>query len=92
MRNLSLSENRLPKALNKVKEIYDLVMLESKHNDFEHILQLAIKFHAPNFQDVFLKDHPLGSPLLKGIKHQIGLVPGAPLSNKATLRYNPQVP
>jgi hypothetical protein len=41
------------------------------------------------YADVFPKDLPLGLPLLRGIKHQIDLIPGAQLPNRALYRTNP---
>ncbi|XP_024016833.1 uncharacterized protein LOC112090239 [Eutrema salsugineum] len=41
------------------------------------------------FQDVFPKDIPAGLPPIRGIEHQIDLVPGAPFPNQAAYRVNP---
>nr|KAJ0225433.1 hypothetical protein LSAT_V11C100031580 [Lactuca sativa] len=43
------------------------------------------------FQDVFPSELRPGLPLIRGIEHQIDLIPGAPLPNKATYRCNPEV-
>ncbi|XP_074277790.1 uncharacterized protein LOC141601409 [Silene latifolia] len=40
--------------------------------------------------DVFPEDVPPGLPPIRGIEHQIDLVPGAPLPNKAAYRSNPE--
>jgi hypothetical protein len=42
------------------------------------------------FQDVFPNKLPHGLPPLRGIKHRIDLIPGAPLPNHATYRTNPE--
>ena len=42
------------------------------------------------YADVFSKDLPPGLPPLRGIEHQIDLVPGAPLPNRAPYRTNPE--
>ena len=42
------------------------------------------------YADVFPKDLPPGLPPLRGIEHQIDLIPGAPLPNKAPYRVNPE--
>jgi hypothetical protein len=41
------------------------------------------------YADVFPKDLPLGLPLLRGIEHQIDLILGAQLPNRAPYRTNP---
>jgi hypothetical protein len=40
------------------------------------------------YADVFLKDLPPGLPSLRGIEHQIDLIPGAKLPNRAAYRTN----
>ncbi|XP_074314303.1 uncharacterized protein LOC141649516 [Silene latifolia] len=42
------------------------------------------------FADVFPDDLPTGLPPIRGIEHQIYLIPGAPLPNKAAYRSNPE--
>ena len=42
-----------------------------------------------DFEDVFPKEVPQGLPPLRGIEHQIDLIPGASLPNKPTYRRNP---
>jgi hypothetical protein len=41
------------------------------------------------YADVFPKNLPLGLPPLRGIEHQIDLIPGAQLPNRAPYRTNP---
>jgi hypothetical protein len=41
------------------------------------------------FEYVFLDEMPVGLPPLRGIEHQIDLVPGASLSNRLAYRTNP---
>jgi hypothetical protein len=41
------------------------------------------------YADVFPKDLPLGLPPLRGIEHQIDLIPGTQLPNRAPYRTNP---
>src|SRR4051812_9448811 len=42
------------------------------------------------FIDVFPQDVPPGLPPIRGIKHQIDLIPGASLPNRAPYRTNPE--
>ncbi|XP_074292819.1 uncharacterized protein LOC141619697 [Silene latifolia] len=42
------------------------------------------------YQDVFPDELPPDLPPIRGIEHQIDLIPGAPLPNKAAYRCNPE--
>ncbi|XP_010545900.1 PREDICTED: uncharacterized protein LOC104818143 [Tarenaya hassleriana] len=42
------------------------------------------------FRDVFPDEIPAGLPPIRGIEHQIDLVPGAPLPNRSAYRMNPE--
>ncbi|KAK1642207.1 hypothetical protein QYE76_060012 [Lolium multiflorum] len=42
------------------------------------------------FSDVFPEEVPAGLPPLRGIEHQIDLIPGASLPNRAPYRMNPE--
>ncbi|XP_074318409.1 uncharacterized protein LOC141655216 [Silene latifolia] len=42
------------------------------------------------FRDVFSDELPNGLPPLRGIEHQINLIPGAALPNKPAYRCNPE--
>ncbi|XP_074303023.1 uncharacterized protein LOC141637444 [Silene latifolia] len=45
--------------------------------------------HTKGYKDVFPEELPAGLPLIRGIEHQIDLLPRAPLPNKAAYRCNP---
>ncbi|XP_062179398.1 uncharacterized protein LOC133884007 [Phragmites australis] len=49
----------------------------------------ADKYFSLEYSDVFPKDLPAGLPPLRGIEHQIDLIPGASLPNRAPYRTNP---
>lgn len=42
------------------------------------------------YGDVFPNELPPGLPPCRGIEHQIDLIPGSPLPNKAVYRCNPE--
>jgi hypothetical protein len=42
------------------------------------------------YADVFRKEVPPGLPPIRGIEHQIDLIPGASLPNRAPYRTNPE--
>jgi hypothetical protein len=42
------------------------------------------------FKDIFPAEIPSGFPPLRGIEHQIDLIPGATLPNRAAYRTNPK--
>jgi hypothetical protein len=42
------------------------------------------------YEDIFLSEIPPGLPPMRGIKHQIDLIPGATLPNRAAYRTNPE--
>jgi hypothetical protein len=44
----------------------------------------------PEYADVFPSEVPAGLPPLRGIEHQIDLIPGASLPNRAPYRSNPE--
>jgi hypothetical protein len=48
----------------------------------------AISNLLPEFKNVFPAEIPLGLPPLRGIEHQIDLISGASLSNRAAYRTN----
>ena len=52
--------------------------------DSSHCLENLVE----EFQDVF-QDPPNGLPPLRGIEHQIDLIPGSPLPNRPAYRTNP---
>jgi hypothetical protein len=49
----------------------------------------AVASHLQEYADVFPKDLPPGLPPLRGIEHQIDLIPGAQLPNRAPYCTNP---
>ena len=59
-------------------------------NDLPSTLPSAVFDVLQEYEDVFPEEVPLGLPPKRGIEHQIDLVPGAPLPNRAPYRTNPE--
>ncbi|KAL9336701.1 hypothetical protein Peur_071189 [Populus x canadensis] len=53
-------------------------------------LPTQIKELLEEFKDVFPDELPKGLPPIRGIEHQIDLVPGASLPNRPAYRCNPE--
>ncbi|KAK1695336.1 hypothetical protein QYE76_012033 [Lolium multiflorum] len=53
-------------------------------------VEFAIGPVLQEFSDVFPEEVPAGLPPLRGIEHQIDLIPGASLPNRAPYRTNPE--
>ncbi|KAK1645151.1 hypothetical protein QYE76_062956 [Lolium multiflorum] len=51
-------------------------------------ISLGVSSVLQEFSDVFLEEVPAGLPPLRGIEHQIDLIPGASLPNRAPYRTN----
>src|SRR5215203_3060375 len=58
--------------------------------DMPPSLPPAVANLLQEFIDVFPQDVPPGLPPIRGIEHQIDLIPGATLPNRAPYRTNPQ--
>jgi hypothetical protein len=54
------------------------------------LLPRAITNLLQEFKDIFPDEIPPGLPPLRGIEHQIDLIPGASLPNRAAYRTNPE--
>ena len=53
-------------------------------------LPLQVKTLLQEFEDVFLDELPQGLPPIRGIKHQIDLIPGSAILNYTAYRANPE--
>ena len=58
--------------------------------DIASTLPLAVADILQAYEDVFPNELPPGLPPLRGIEHQIDLIPGASLPNRAAYRTNPE--
>jgi hypothetical protein len=59
-------------------------------HDMQHSLPPAVTNILQEYSDVFPSEIPAGLPLIRGIKHQIDLIQGASLPNRAPYRTNPE--
>ncbi|KAL9366951.1 hypothetical protein Peur_038150 [Populus x canadensis] len=59
-------------------------------NDLDLAIPSVVVSLMQEFDDVFPEDIPNGLPPLKGIEHQIDLVPGASIPNRPAYRSNPE--
>ena len=71
---------------------YALVCKEAlfSFEDTPSSLPPAVTNILQEYNDAFPKDIPPGLPPLRGIEHQIDLIPGASLPNRAPYRTNPE--
>jgi hypothetical protein len=56
----------------------------------ENIFHIQCHIQNKEFDDVFPGDIPNGLPPLRGIEHQIDLMPGASIPNRPAYRSNPE--
>jgi hypothetical protein len=59
-------------------------------HDMQHSLPPVVTNVLQEYSDVFPSEIPAGLPPIRGIKHQIDLIPGASLPNRAPYRTNPE--
>jgi hypothetical protein len=58
--------------------------------DMQHSLRPTVGNVLQEYSDVFPSEIPVGLPPIRGIEHQIDLIPGASLPNRAPYRTNPE--
>ncbi|XP_074303024.1 uncharacterized protein LOC141637445 [Silene latifolia] len=77
----------------ELEEVYDEThMEESYHTSYDDATQdnpNLVPISDEEIKDVFSEELPAGLPPIRGIEHQIDLLPRAPLPNKAAYRCNP---
>ena len=64
------------------------ILTTNTFDDFE--VPSSVKTLLQDFHDMFPPNVPSGLPPLRGIEHQIDLIPGASLPNRPAYRSNPQ--
>ncbi|XP_021764724.1 uncharacterized protein LOC110729300, partial [Chenopodium quinoa] len=82
-----LSLKEFERELEGEGELFMLYSKETHEKFVAHNPRLAQLIK--DFEDVFPDELPKGLPPIRGIEHQIDLIPGAPLPNKPAYRCNP---
>jgi hypothetical protein len=60
------------------------------HSRYAALLAPAVANVLQEYSDVFPSEIPAGLPPIRGIEHQIDLIPGASLPNRVLYRTNPE--
>ncbi|XP_021759479.1 uncharacterized protein LOC110724369 [Chenopodium quinoa] len=84
---LLLSLKEFKNSLEKEDEVFLLFSNEEHEGFVQQNPRLAALIKE--YEDVFPNELPQGLPPIRGIEHQIDLIPGAPLPNKPPDRCNP---
>ncbi|XP_013709297.1 uncharacterized protein LOC106412983 [Brassica napus] len=81
----------MQKAMDQASKVLLMVFKEGCFAGFE-VQELPSEVHdlMERYKEVFSEDIPTGLPPIRGIEHQIDLMPGAPLPNQAAYRVNPE--
>ena len=87
---LFATENDVKHAIEDGEMVYMLIAKESKQGEIETPLKHQLEAVLNEYDDVFPNELPRGLPPIRGIEHQIDLIPGTPLPNKAAYRCNPE--
>ncbi|XP_019056473.1 PREDICTED: uncharacterized protein LOC109115993 [Tarenaya hassleriana] len=89
--NFYLTTSQVGKAIRQERNVLLLVFkdLMSIRTETSHDSP-SISRLLEQFKDIFPDEIPAGLPPIRGIEHQIDLVPGAPLPNRPAYRMNPE--
>ncbi|XP_074305313.1 uncharacterized protein LOC141640409 [Silene latifolia] len=87
---LLINEREVKQILELGEVVYLLVARENSSSGQSFELNKLVSQLLEEYQDIFPDDLPPGLPPIRGIEHQIDLVPGASLPNKAAYRCNPE--
>ncbi|XP_074282769.1 uncharacterized protein LOC141607312 [Silene latifolia] len=85
-----VKEREIIHAIEQGEQVFLLLAKEESLSDKDTLTGRPIDSLLLEFEDVFPDDLPPGLPPIRGIEHQIDLIPGAPLPNKAAYRCNPE--
>ncbi|KAL1194506.1 RNA-directed DNA polymerase-like protein [Cardamine amara subsp. amara] len=89
--NLYITPTAVSKSLESKDTVLRMIFKESLvSGQGQEGYPTEVQGLLEKFANVFPEDIPPGLPPIRGIEHQIDLVPGAPLPNRATYRVNPE--
>ncbi|KAF8090857.1 hypothetical protein N665_0463s0016 [Sinapis alba] len=89
--NLYLTSGQVLKSLHQETQVLLMVFREGCFAGFEaQEVPSEVQDLMGQYKDVFPEEIPSGLPPIRGIEHQIDLVPRAPLPNRAAYRVNPE--
>ncbi|XP_035816895.1 uncharacterized protein, partial [Zea mays] len=75
----------------KIGEYVDIVECDvAPMSVFHMLLGRPWQYDRQDYEDVFPQETPAGLPPIRGIEHQIDLIPGAALPNRPPYRTNPE--
>ncbi|XP_024010582.1 uncharacterized protein LOC112085996, partial [Eutrema salsugineum] len=79
------------KAMSRGSEVLLMIFKEGLFSGQEpQEIPPTVKELLDRYSDVFPEEIPPGLPPIRGIEHQIDLIPGAPLPNRAAYHVNPE--
>ncbi|KAL9244399.1 hypothetical protein vseg_018179 [Gypsophila vaccaria] len=84
------SEREIEHAIDEGERVYMLVAKETQDESGLAQNEGEMAELLREFADVFPEELPPGLPPIRGIEHQIDLIPGASLPNRAAYRCNPE--
>jgi len=83
-----MSEKWVERVISKSKPLFALFMVESNTGEEVKPLHPLGQSLLREFKDVFPNNLPPRTPPIRGIEHQIDLLPGTPLPNKPAYTCN----
>ena len=90
---LIVSRKQVTKTLQGNREVWVLLtkeLADAELKSINDIIDRVLQNLVRKYEDVFPADLPLGLPPVRGIEHQIDLIPGVAVPNKAPYRCNPE--
>ncbi|WZY93770.1 hypothetical protein YC2023_066099 [Brassica napus] len=89
--NLYMTSGQVLKSLQRETQVLLMIFKEGCFAGLEAPeVPDVVQDLMGRYKDVFPDEIPAGLPPIRGIEHQIDLVPGAPLPNRAAYRVNPE--